>query len=389
MSATEQAAIAATPRVLVADDQPHIGEAIQLLLRSEGFHIEVADAPQRVLEAVAQGAFDAVLMDLNYSRDTTSGEEGLALIHSLQTLDNTLPIVVMTAWGSVPLAVEAMRRGARDFVLKPWENDQLLRTMRAQVELGRALRQDRRQQLQKEREWEEARRIQRRLLPETLPALRGCQMVAEWRPALVVGGDYFDVLKFSEESAGLCIADVCGKGLPAALLMANLQAAVRAHGAGAAAPSSLCEQLNRMFCSVSAHERFITLFYGLLDTRHRTLVYCNAGHNPGLLVRRSNRLIRLGAGGPLLGEFEGLFYEQGQVQIEPGDRLVLFTDGVSEAPSAAGEEFGETRLAHLLSTHRALPAAELQRKIWSEVLAHCNGQLADDATLIVVALEQD
>ncbi|MGH9860978.1 MAG: PP2C family protein-serine/threonine phosphatase [Candidatus Acidiferrales bacterium] len=388
MTLTEQAAaVAALPRILVADDQPHIGEAISLLLRTEGFHIELADAPERILRAIEAGSFDAVLMDLNYSRDTTSGEEGLNLISHLQTLDSTLPIVVMTAWGSVPLAVEAMRRGARDFVLKPWENDQLLRTMRAQVELGRAMRQDRRQQIQKDQEWEEARRIQQRLLPEKLPKLRGCEMVAQWRPALLVGGDYFDVLKFSDETAGLCIADVCGKGLPAALLMANLQAAVRAHASPTTAPAQLCEQLNRMFCSVSAHERFITLFYGFLDLRHRTLVYSNAGHAPGLLVRRNNRLIRLGAGGPLLGEFEGLFYEQGHVQIEPGDRLVLYTDGVPEAPAESGEEFGEKRLAHLITTHRELPAAALQEKLWSEVLQFCDGQLRDDATLIVLAVD--
>jgi sigma-B regulation protein RsbU (phosphoserine phosphatase) len=388
MTAAEQAAaVAAAPRILVADDQQDIGEALRMLLRSEGFHIELADAPERVLHAVEAGGLDAVLMDLNYSRDTTSGEEGLNLITRLQELDNTLPIVVMTAWGSVPLAVEAMRRGARDFVLKPWENDQVLRTMRAQVELGRALRQDRHQQRQKEQEWEEARRIQQRLLPETLPKLRGCEMVAEWRPALAVGGDYFDVLKFSEETAGLCIADVCGKGLPAALLMANLQAAVRAHTSGAAAPSHVCEQLNKMFCSISAHERFITLFYGLLDLRHRTLVYCNAGHSSPLLVRRNSRLIRLGAGGPLLGEFEGLFYEQGQVPLEAGDRLVLYTDGIAEAPNAAEEEFGETRLAHLMTTHRELPAAALQQKLWSEVLAFCDNQLKDDATLILLALD--
>jgi sigma-B regulation protein RsbU (phosphoserine phosphatase) len=385
MSSPEQA-VAVTPRILVADDQAHIGEALSLLLRSDGYHIELADSPERVLRTLEGGNFDAILMDLNYSRDTTSGEEGLDLITRLQTLDSTLPIVVMTAWGSVPLAVEAMRRGARDFVLKPWENDGLLQTMRAQVELGRALRQNRQQQMRVEQEWEEALRIQRRLLPQTLPTFRGCEIVAEWRPALVVGGDYFDVLKFSEESAGLCIADVCGKGLPAALLMANLQAAVRAHSAGAAPPAHLCEELNRMFCTVSGHERFITLFYGLLDLRHRSLVYSNAGHNPPLLVRRNGRLIRLGAGGPLLGEFEGLFYEQGQVKLEPGDRVVLYTDGVAEARSPVGEELGEKRLAHLLTTHCELPAAALQEKLWSEVLGFAEGNLHDDATLFVVAL---
>jgi FixJ family two-component response regulator len=111
-------------RVLIADDQAHIGEALRLLLRNEGFQPHVRFSPVEVLRAMERARYDAVLMDLNYARDTTSGEEGLALVAQLRDLDRTLPIVVMTAWGSVPLAVEAMRRGARDFILKPWKNSE-------------------------------------------------------------------------------------------------------------------------------------------------------------------------------------------------------------------------------------------------------------------------
>ena len=128
------------PRVLVADDQPDVLEALRLLLKPEGFQIETADSPAGVLAAVEAREFDVVLIDLNYTRDTTSGREGLDLLARLQALDPTLPVVVMTAWGSVDLAVEAMRRGARDFVQKPWDNARLLATLRTQVELGRALR---------------------------------------------------------------------------------------------------------------------------------------------------------------------------------------------------------------------------------------------------------
>jgi DNA-binding NtrC family response regulator len=134
----------AVPRVLIADDQPDVLEALRLLLKAEGFRIESAGSPAAILEAVDGDDYDVVLMDLNYTRDTTSGQEGLDLLSQLRRHDPTLPVVVMTAWGSVEVAVEAMRRGARDFVQKPWENARLLTIVRTQVELARALRRQQR-----------------------------------------------------------------------------------------------------------------------------------------------------------------------------------------------------------------------------------------------------
>ncbi|HEX8179243.1 MAG TPA: sigma-54 dependent transcriptional regulator [Pyrinomonadaceae bacterium] len=137
-----------TPRVLVADDQPDVLEALRLLLKGEGYKIETVTSPTAVLEAMGAREFDLLLIDLNYTRDTTSGHEGLDLLTRLQQLDANLPVVVMTAWGSVELAVEAMRRGARDFIQKPWENARLLTVLRTHIELGRALRKG--QQLEAE-----------------------------------------------------------------------------------------------------------------------------------------------------------------------------------------------------------------------------------------------
>jgi DNA-binding NtrC family response regulator len=129
------------PRILAADDQQHILDAIDLLLKPQGFKVDSVRSPLLAREALATTAFDAVLIDLNYTRDTTSGREGLDLLSEIVAGDRTLPVIVMTAWGNVELAVEAMRRGARDFIQKPWENERLLSILRTQVELHRALRE--------------------------------------------------------------------------------------------------------------------------------------------------------------------------------------------------------------------------------------------------------
>jgi DNA-binding NtrC family response regulator len=128
------------PKVLIADDQQDVLEALRFLLKAEGYQIESASSPRAVIQNVEKNQYDAVLLDLNYTRDTTSGQEGLDLLERLRQMDSSLPVIVMTAWGSVDLAVEAMRRGARDFVQKPWDNARLLSTVRTQVELGKTLR---------------------------------------------------------------------------------------------------------------------------------------------------------------------------------------------------------------------------------------------------------
>src|SRR3954469_436665 len=130
----------ARPTILIADDQPDVLEALRFLVKGEGYAAEAVNSPPAAIDAVESRDFDAVLMDLNYTRDTTSGQEGLELLNRIQTLDTTLPVIVMTAWGSIELAVEAMRRGARDFVQKPWDNARLLTILRTQVQLSQALR---------------------------------------------------------------------------------------------------------------------------------------------------------------------------------------------------------------------------------------------------------
>lgn len=374
-----------TPRrALIADDQTDVLEALHLLLKGEGYQTELVTSPRAVLESLKARNFDLLLMDLNYARDTTSGQEGLDLLSHVQALDGTLPIVVMTAWSSVPLAVEAMRRGVRDFVQKPWENSQLLNTLNTQIEWAR---NERKRMRMEEMEREDAREIERRLLPEQIPQIDGFEIACVWQPASSVGGDYFDVLRFNDSRAGLCIADVMGKGVPAALLMSNLQAAVRATGTENVQPLELAEKLNRIAAVNLSLGKFITFFYGVLESEGKRLSYTNAGHTLPILMRGNGSHVRLEQGGTALGVVGEARYAQGIVELQSGDRLVLFTDGVTEAVSPFDEEYGDERLLAVLRESQRMSAVELQKTILNAVKEFSGGALRDDVTLIVVAVE--
>jgi phosphoserine phosphatase RsbU/P len=387
-------------RILIADDQQDILDALRLLLKGHGYTTQSVTSPFDLLEALASNEFDLLLMDLNYARDTTSGQEGLDLLARLQKNENLPPVVVMTGWATVGLAVEAMQRGVADFVEKPWSNTRLLEILQKQIALGRERRESRRRagqesqarremilqlQLQKQ-EIADARAIQQGLLPKEIPQLPGYEIASAWQSALTVGGDYFDILPFGEEALGLCIGDVAGKGLPAALLMSNLQAAVRGLASLSLPPDGLCSRLNALLCRNMTSDRFITFFYAQLDGPTRLFRYASAGHNPPFLLRRDGTHQRLREGGGVLGVFPNQKFDLGSAQLAPGDRVILFTDGVTEANNPEGEEFGEARLLSLLEHNRASSAGELQKTILNAASAFSGGHRHDDVTLLVLAV---
>jgi sigma-B regulation protein RsbU (phosphoserine phosphatase) len=375
---------AASRRVLIADDQPDIVAALRLLLRTAGLETDAACSVQEVRERLNSNDYDLLLMDLNYARDTTSGREGLELLTEVHERDRLLPIIVMTGWGSIETAVEAMRRGARTFVHKPWENISLTETVIRELDEARARR---RADGQASRELEHAQRIQQALLPSPLPEIDGCTMVAMWKPASAFGGDCYDMLRFSNTRLGLSIADVAGKGLPAALLMANLQASVRAFGTDEARPETVTRQVNRALCRHTPPDRFVTFVYATIDTSTGTLTCSNAGHDPPILVHGDGSVSRPTTGGMVLGVLEDNSYEQDELRLQSGDRLLLFTDGITEAGSHEGREFGDDRLVELVVAHCDRSAPDLLDIVFRDVSAFTGGVFADDATLISVAFE--
>jgi phosphoserine phosphatase RsbU/P len=389
------------PRILIADDQPDVLEALRLLLKGHGYVTESVTSPAALIDSLTNKQFDLVLMDLNYARDTTSGREGLDLLAQLQAVDGAPPIVVMTGWATVGLAVEAMQRGVGDFVEKPWVNVRLLEILKKQIALGHEKRAAKQQAIEKnhaqdkvalqfqrrEREVEEAREIQQGFLPQDIPQLPGYQIAGAWQPARIVGGDYYDVLPFDGDAVALCIADVAGKGMPAAMLMSNFQAGVRGFASPSMSPDTLCEKLNALITRNIAADRFITFFYAHLDGPSRRLSYANAGHNAPIVLHRDGSHHRLDAGGGVLGIFKKQSFISQTIELAPGDRVVLFTDGVTEAHDADNVEFGDSRLLSLLEEFRGANSQEMQAKIFSTVGEFCHGKWDDDATVIVLTVE--
>jgi serine phosphatase RsbU (regulator of sigma subunit) len=367
--------------VLVADDQADVCAALRLLLKLNGFAVHTVSSPAEVMAALRGGTrYDLLVMDLNYARDTTSGREGLELVPEVQAVDPHLPIVVMTAWSTVSLAVAIMRNGVSDFVEKPWDNTRLLATVRAQVASGRNLRRAHRLE-------SDARDVQRRLLSRAVPDVAGYGVGVAWRFAEQLGGDAYELAALPGGRLGVAIADVCGKGTPAALLMASAHATLRDLMALPITPDEVCHRLDEALSPRLAPERFVSLVYVVLDGPAGSLAYANAGHPPPFLLRADGSVDKLDQGGPVLGLLPDARYQASAARLEPGDRLVLYTDGVLEAACAsrADDEMGEERLLAGLREMRGLSAPEAARAVLDLAVDFSGGDpLRDDATIVVV-----
>ncbi len=377
------------PKILIADDQPDVLLALGFLLKGAGSQTVPASSPAAVLEAVSKQPFDAVIMDLNYTRDTTSGQEGLELVSRLQQVAPNLPIIVMTAWGTIELAVEAMRRGARDFVLKPWDNNQLLHTLQAKIEEG-----DRQVRLQAElnarqerlkQDMAIARQVQINLFPRGLRDVGNIEYAGLCVQAGEVGGDYYDFPDIGPDRLAAVIADVSGKGIPAALLMANLQATLRSQCLmGANHLPGLLRAVNRLFQESTEPHHFATLFFCAYDPSTRALRYVNCGHNPPLLLRAAGNYHRLEATASVMGLLPFWECADAEVILAPGDLLVMYSDGVTEAGRDHDEEFGEERLLEAMRRHRALPATQLAEALLCSVRDWLAGAPQEDDLTVVV-----
>ena len=236
-----------------------------------------------------------------------------------------------------------------------------------------------------EQELNESREIQMGLLPKTISELAGYAIAAESHPARLVGGDYFDTLCVGKGKLALCIADVSGKGMPAALIMSNLQAAVRAFASDTLAPRDLCAKVNRIIWNNIGSDKFITFFYGLLDGSSSQFAYTNAGHNAPIVLRRHSRPLRLEIGGTVLGAFPDVPYQQGTLVIESGDLMVAFTDGISECMNSGDEEWGEDRLIDTLQDCDGLGPSEIIARVMEAAEAFAAGAPQfDDMTLLAL-----
>jgi serine phosphatase RsbU (regulator of sigma subunit) len=233
-------------------------------------------------------------------------------------------------------------------------------------------------------EMEIAKQVQARLFPQTLPPLKNLDYAGICIQARHVGGDYYDFLALGQQRLGLLIGDISGKGIAAALLMANLQANLRSQFALAREqPRLLLRSVNRLFYENTADSAYATFFFAELDESARRLRYANCGHLPALLLRHDGTLEKLHSTATVLGLFEHWDSPAAECQLHPGDTLALYTDGVTESCNVAGEEFGEQRLVDVLQQHRELSAHRLLGSVVEEIQKFSPHEQLDDITLIV------
>ena len=363
-----------THKILVVDDEPDMEFLVRQKFRrqvQEGhFHFIFArngiDALQKL---VAEPDIEMILTDINMPE-----MDGLTFLSKLAELDNLIKAVIITAYGDMENIRIAMNRGAFDFLTKPIDFNDLEVTIRKTLDLiGELRRAVATQHLLTsiENEMDIARNLQQSILPKSFPGQPqhgGLDMHAMMIPARRVGGDFYDFFFVDPDHLGLIIADVCGKGIPAALFMMMSRTIIRTQALLGLSPDKCLKSANNMLCADNPADMFVTVFYGLLDTKSGHMRYSNGGHNPPFIIdaRQDIRMLDI-AGGMALGVFSDTEYPVCQTTLQPGDALLLYTDGITEAENAHGVFFTEQRLKSILKNMAGMPSADLIKTLLDSV----------------------
>jgi len=366
--------------VLVVDDDADVRQLLAIRLRGQGYEVDTAADGDEALLRVAAGQPDLIFLDISMP-----GRDGLAVLAELRRAELDLAVVMTTAFGSEAVAIEALRRGADDYLRKPFESAELQAVLARTVErleLGRqnaALRRqldEQRRQL--EAELARAARIQAELLPQRPPPLVGFELAARCLPARAVGGDFYDWQQPEPDRVTLTVGDVMGKGMSAALLMATARATLRATAVQNPPAASLQLANRALEVDLEHSGSYLTVFHAELDVASRRLTYVDAGHGHAVLRRADGRAEALQPGGFPLGCWSDDAYREGTLELDHGDALLIYSDGLVDARPdlrldrhAVPERVGQTTSA----------VDAVDRRV---ELADPRGPLPDDLTLMVL-----
>lgn len=335
---------------------------------------------------------DIVLSDINMPE-----MDGLTLLKKLKDRNNpALKVIMVSAYGEMGNIRTAMNNGAFDFAMKPIDLDDLQLTIDKainEINFIKSTQKEHTQLVDIKGDLALAAEIQLAILPHTFPPQPPFEQYAgkanvhaTMKAAKDVGGDFYDLYRIDEEHLGFCIADVSGKGVPAALFMAVSHTLLRFAGKNAIEPTTVIADSNTILATESFDSMFVTLFYGVYNTTTGEIRYVNAGHNAPYIVRRNGEVEELsGCGNICLGVMPDVPFNASSVTLNPGDAIVTFTDGVTEAFSANGELFGEKRLEALLATLADKTAEETTAAVNTAVQKHAEGaEQSDDITTLVL-----
>jgi sigma-B regulation protein RsbU (phosphoserine phosphatase) len=332
---------------------------------------------------------EIILSDINMPE-----MDGLTLLAKINEMRNpALKVIMVSAYGDMGNIRQAMNNGAFDFATKPIDLDDLSVTIEKAIEQINYVHEMQREHLQLESlktDLAVASEIQHAILPRVFPPFpdlaEQLDIAASMTPAKDVGGDFYDFFRIDDHRIGFIIADVSGKGIPAAIFMAVSRTLIRATGIRGGSPSDCVTYSNKLLSSESVDCMFVTLFYGILDVQSGEVVYCNAGHNPPYLLKQNGDVEVLSVSkDPMVGAIDGIEYHEERFTMEKGDALVMFTDGVTEAMNTSFEEFGENRLVETLEGVTLHSCKQIIEAVKTDVASFTkDAEQSDDLTLLVI-----
>jgi sigma-B regulation protein RsbU (phosphoserine phosphatase) len=379
-------------KILVVDDEPDlqlmISQKFRKQVRDNELHFTYATSGVKALQKLQQdGEADVVLTDINMPE-----MDGLTLLAKLNEQYPLLKAVIVSAYGDMANIRTALNRGAFDFVTKPIDFDDLEATLKKTISEALAFKQavkDRNQLATIQQELEVARKIQQSIVPRRFPPFperKEFEIHATMIPAQNVGGDFYDFFLIDDDRLGFVIGDVAGKGVPAALFMAVSKTLLKATALKGLPPEECLQQVNHILYMESVAAMFVTIFYGILNTRTGELHYCNGGHNPPYLLRADGQIEALElTGGIALGAMKNTAYKSKKMALQSGDGIFLFTDGVTEAMDRNSELFSEARLEENLKGKADVSLPQLIENVITAVNAYSSGvPQADDITTLAL-----
>ena len=376
------------PIILYVEDNADLRSYVRELLKQK-YNVFLAMDGKDGLLKTRKFKPDLILTDQMMPQ--MSGRALLREIRDDPALSST-PVILLTAKAGAESRIESLDAGADDYLTKPFDEAELyirirnlLRARAQKKELAELNRKLEAQVAEQLAELDFAGRIQNELLPKTAPELPGYEIAGRNIPAKQVGGDYFDFIPLDDHRIAICLGDVCGKGLPASLLMANLQATIRAQVMYCRTVSECLERSNKLLFHRTDKKTFISLFLGILDTKNHTLCYTNAGQNLPIVFSKNRKPVPLEKRGVVLAVKENMTYEDEVVNVKKGDLLLIYSDGINEAMNEDLEEFGDERLQEIVVLYQDRSSNGLVDRIISAIEYFIRGRTAsDDMTLIVV-----
>lgn len=385
--------LSAPHQILVVDDEPDlellIRQRFRRQIRDKEFEFHFSHNGEEALETLAaQPGIALVLSDINMPV-----MDGLTLLNKLSESSKTCKAVIVSAYGDMSNIRTAMNRGAIDFLMKPIDFEDMEITIRKTLAQVTHLQESAENHLRLaaiQHELGVAARIQQSIVPRKFPPFPDRQdfdLHAHMVPAKEVGGDLFDFFLLDEHHLGFVLGDVSGKGVPAALFMAVTRTLLRATAQKESLPGECFQYVNNTLAALETSSMFVTLFYGILDTRTGEVLYANGGHNPPYVYSSTNGVhpVPSDTSGMLVGMVPGAQYQTGSLRLAPGEGILLYTDGVTEAMDRNEDFLGEERLEKLLLEHCDDPADRLVAAVHSAVAEFAAGMpQADDITVLAL-----